>query len=211
VQRIKEQIEKLRNRLQEPLPGFTAHEKMASRLRPVTMEVPDNARPSSVLSLLFPKEDELHLLLIKRVADGKAHSGQISFPGGKQDPTDADLRVTALREANEEVGIMSEDVDILGALTPLYIPVSNFHVYPFVAFCNKQLEYNISKNEVAQVLEVPVKELLIPERKIVTDVVSPGINLTIKNAKAYRLDSGTIIWGATAMMIAELEEILHTL
>ncbi len=203
-----ELIQKLKDRLQQPLPGFAAQEKMSSRARTIPSQIPQNARPSAVLALLFPKADDLHLLLIERIADGKAHSGQISFPGGKKDPTDSDLRTTALREANEEVGIMSGDVEILGELTPLYIPVSNFHVYPYLAYTEASLTYNISVNEVADVLEIPVRHLLAPERKIVTDVVSPGLNFIIKNARAYRLPDERVIWGATAMMIAELEEIL---
>lgn len=206
-----ELIPKLKDRLKEPLPGFAAQERMASRVRPMPAEIPTDARPSAVLALIFPKNEELHLLLIRRIADGKAHSGQISFPGGKQDPTDADLRTTALREANEEVGIMSDDVDILGELTPLYIPVSNFRVHPFLAYCPKPLAYSISINEVAEVVEVALGELLAPERKVVTDVTSPAVNFTIKNAKAYKLKNETVIWGATAMMISELEEILNSL
>jgi len=146
----------LRTRLAAELPGAIGHERMAARVKPMPDKIPQNARPSAVLSLLYPVEKELHLLLIKRIADGKAHSGQIGFPGGKSEPSDADLKYTALREAHEEVGIMSADVDILGALTPLYIPVSNFQVYPFIGFTGQRPVFNINETEVAGILEIPV-------------------------------------------------------
>jgi 8-oxo-dGTP pyrophosphatase MutT (NUDIX family) len=183
---------------------------MAARVRPMPSQIPDDARPSAVLSLLFPKDGKLHLLLIRRFADGRAHSGQIGFPGGKYEKTDADMKGTALREANEEVGIISSDIEILGALTPLYIPVSNFNVYPFVAYSGKQLEYNISAEEVDEIFEIPVTYLMQQDNKITTDVTSPAIpNLVLKNVNAYKMPDGSILWGATAMMIAELETILE--
>jgi len=201
-------IASLKKRLQQPLPGEDAHERMMARVKAMPFEVPANARPSAVLSLLFPKENALHLLLIKRTEDGHAHSGQISFPGGRQEPTDADLRATALREAQEEVGIMSADVSILGPLTHLYIPVSNFLVYPFIAYSEKKPEYNLSRDEVARVIEVPVKELLSTERKTIATVTSPADKTFVRNVNAYQLTDGSIIWGATAMILSEIEVVL---
>ncbi len=204
-----ELIDWLKDRLQQPLPGFLGQERMAARVKPMPPEIPQDARPSAVLSLLFPVEEQLNLLLIKRVTDGKAHSGQIGFPGGKQDSIDADLKATALREAQEEVGILSSEVDILGHLTPLYIPVSNFQVHPFVAFAGKKPEYNISKSEVEHVLEIPVSELFHADRKTVVNVTSPVMPEILRSVRAYKLDNGSIIWGATAMIISELETILE--
>ena len=179
--------------------------------RVVTMppEVPDNARLSAVMCLLFPIHDELHVLLMKRREDKTAHSGQVSFPGGSKDPEDADLAATALREAYEEVGILPSAIDVLGALTPLYIPVSNFHVFPFVGFTSKRPEYNLSHNEVSHTIEVRLSSLFHHERKTVTDVVSPAIPDVIRKVKAYQLEDGTIIWGATAMMLSELEVVIE--
>lgn len=204
-----ELIDWLKDRLQQPLPGFMGQERMAARVKPMPSQIPGNARPSAVLSLLFPVEDKLNLLLIKRVADGKAHSGQIGFPGGKQDSIDADLKATALREAHEEVGILSSDVDILGSLTPLYIPVSNFQVYPFVAYTSKKPEYNLSKSEVEMVMEIPMEELFHAERKTVVNVTSPVMPEILRSVRAYKLANGSIVWGATAMIISELEVILE--
>ena len=124
--------EKLREALLQPLPGAEAQEKMMGRVKSMPQEIPADARPSAVLCLLFPVNDEPHILFMKRKEDNTAHSGQVSFPGGRYEEQDANYKTTALREANEEVGILSSDVEILGALTSLYIPVSNFNVYPFV-------------------------------------------------------------------------------
>lgn len=206
-----EQIDWLRARLHKPLPGMAGQERMAARVRPMPDKIPDDARPSAVLILLFPQNEQLHVLLIKRVEDGRAHSGQIALPGGKQDPVDADLKATALREAQEEVGILSEEANIIGALTPLYIPVSNFHVYPFVAFAAEKPGYNINESEIAGVLEIPFEELFHHSRKTEADVISPAMPGVIRNVKAYKLADGTIIWGATAMILSELETLLEEL
>ncbi len=202
-------INRLRERLQQPLPGITAQERMMGRVVSMPAKVPDNARPSAVLCLLFPMNDELHVLLMKRREDRTAHSGQVSFPGGRYETTDADLKATALREAQEEVGIVSGDVDILGALTPLYIPVSNFNVYPYVGFTQTRPEYNLSQNEVSYTIEVSLNNLLHADRKTITDVVSPAVPGVLRKVKAYQLEDDTIIWGATAMILSELEVILE--
>lgn len=202
-------ISKLRERLRQPLPGITAQERMMGRVVSMPAKVPDNARPSAVLCLLFPMNDELHVLLMKRKEDRTAHSGQVSFPGGRYETTDADLKATALREAQEEVGIVSGDVDILGALTPLYIPVSNFNVYPYVGYTQTRPEYNLSQNEVSYTIEVSLNNLLHADRKTITDVVSPAVPGVLRKVKAYQLEDDTIIWGATAMILSELEVILE--
>jgi 8-oxo-dGTP pyrophosphatase MutT (NUDIX family) len=207
----KQAIASLKRRLQHPLPGEGAHERMMARVKAMPFEIPANARPSAVLSLLFPKENELHLLLIKRTEDGHAHSGQISFPGGRQEPTDADLRATALREAQEEVGIMSSDVTVLAPLTHLYIPISNFLVYPFIAYAEKEPAYNLSHDEVARVIEVPVKDILSTERKTIATVTSPADKSFVRKVNAYQLIDGSVIWGATAMILSEIEVILSEL
>ena len=204
-----EQIEWLRERLTHPLPGRAAQERMMGRVVSMPIKIPDNARPSAVLCLLFPMHDELHVLLMKRREDTSAHSGQVSFPGGSYEATDADMRATALREAQEEVGIASADVDILGALTPLYIPVSNFNVYPFVGYTKQRPVYSLSHSEVSYTIEVPLGELLHTKRKTVTEVVSPAQPDVKRKVNAYQLKDGTIIWGATAMIISELEVILE--
>jgi len=159
------------------------------------------------MALLFPKQGELNMLLIKRVEDGKAHGGQISFPGGRKDMTDANLQVTALRETFEEVGITDDKIEVLGKLTPLYIPVSYNQVQPFVGFAKEHLSYSLSLSEVQYVLEVPLKDFFAPERKIRTMITPSAFPHITIDAPAYKWEDDHIVWGATAMIIAELEEL----
>lgn len=182
---------------------------MTGRVLPMPDEVPGNARQGAVLALLYPVDGVLSLLLIRRTADGGAHSGQIGFPGGKAEQTDADLLATALREAQEEVGLLSCDVDIIGALSSLYIPVSNFNVHPFVGYTETKPNYILSAVEVESVLEVPIAELFHPERVTKVVVTSPADKSFIRKVPAYKLEDETIIWGATAMMISELQMLLE--
>jgi len=202
-------IEKLKKRLQKELPGRNAQYKMLSRVKAMPDIIPENAKPSAVLVLLFPKEEEWHILYIQRAIDGHAHSGQIGFPGGRQEPDDANLSSTALREACEEVGIKKDEVQIIGQLTSLYIPVSNFIVYPFIAVAEKQPDYLLQEAEVHRVLEIPVKELLNAEKKTVVEVTSPADKSFVRKVPAYKLEDDAILWGATAMITAELETILE--
>jgi 8-oxo-dGTP pyrophosphatase MutT (NUDIX family) len=204
-------IEGLRQRLLQPLPGFAAQERMIGRVVSMPPRVPENAKQSAVLCLLYPVDGLLHILLMKRREDKTAHSGQVSFPGGRHEPIDATMQATALREAHEEVGINAADVDVLGALTPLYIPVSNFQVYPFVGYLPARPGLSLSHSEVSYTIEVPLATLLHAQRKTIADVVSPAIPDVIRKVNAYKLEDGTIIWGATAMIISELEVMLEGL
>jgi 8-oxo-dGTP pyrophosphatase MutT (NUDIX family) len=208
VSQIPEKIEWLQNRLQQELPGLSAQERMMGRVVNMPPKVPDNARLSAVLCLLYQHDNHLHVLLMKRREDKGAHSAQVSFPGGRHEPEDADLLTTALREANEEVGIDPVQITILGALTPLYIPVSNFNVFPYVGYVHERPQFSLSESEVSYLIETPLHDLLHDGRKTTTDVSSPAFPGLIRNVKAYRLDDGTIIWGATAMIISELEALL---
>lgn len=203
-----DKIEFLKQRLQLPLPGLEAQNKMAARVRELPSVIPDTAKLSAVMGLLFPKNERLNLLLIKRVDDGKPHSGQISFPGGRKDASDVSLQHTALRETFEEVGIDAGKIDVLGKLTSLYIPVSYSLVHPFLGFMPEQPEYILSTNEVQYILEVPLDEFFAPEKKIVTHITPAAFpNITLK-APAYKWDDEHLVWGATAMIISELETIL---
>lgn len=205
---IDQQIDRIKNKLQEPLPGMSAQELMAARVLPMPADIPADARMSAVLCLLYEIDKELHVLLMKRMADRTAHSGQVSFPGGRYEPEDVHLVNTALREANEEVGVQADAIEVLGALTPLYIPVSNFKVHPFVAYAAQRPSYQLSKYEVAYILELPLTYLFHQSRKTVTDVTSPAFPGVMRKVKAYVLQDETIIWGATAMVLSELEVLL---
>lgn len=204
-------ISRLADRLQAKLPGLAAQELMTGRVLPLPNDIPDNARQSAVLGTIFPIEDKLHLLFIRRTEDGKAHGGQISFPGGRKEDYDENLEATALRETMEEVGISAHDLEIVGALSSLYIPVSRFIVYPFIAYTPVKPQYNPSIHEVAEILELPINHLFDKKNRIITDVrpsSMPSLKLTVP---AYSLPDGTFIWGATAMILSELEVIWNEL
>ena len=199
-------ISALKGRLAQTLPGRAAQERMKGRLRAMPDVIPDAAQESAVLQLLFPLHGALHILLMRRTEDGRAHSGQISFPGGRREAQDASLLMTALREAEEEVGIVSSEVAVLGALTPLYIPVSYFMVHPFVAWSARRPDYLPNKREVSMIIEAPVAHLFHQDSKIMAEV-RPAAGIVMQ-VPAYRLPDGAIIWGATAMMLSELEEVM---
>ncbi len=199
----------LSTRLNEPLPGRAAQERMLGRVVPMPATVPQNARLSAVLCLLYPIDNELHLVLMRRNEDKTAHSGQVSFPGGRKEPYDDTLMATALREAEEEIGINKTHVQLLGALTPIYIPVSNYNVFPYIGFSNTKPEFKPSANEVAHVLEIPLSLLFHKNKKTITDVISPASKIKIKNVNAYQLSADVLIWGATAMILSELEVLLE--
>ncbi len=198
----------LRGRLNAPLPGFAAQERMIGRVIPAPPQVPANARLSAVMCLIYPAGNNWQVLLMRRREDGHAHSGQVSFPGGKHEPEDETLLMTALRETQEEVGIDPVHIDVLGPLSPLYIPVSNFHVFPFVGFARTRPTVSLSVDEVSYIIEAPLAWLTDDNNKITTNVTSPAVPGLIRNVKAYQLADGGIVWGATAMMLSEFEILL---
>jgi 8-oxo-dGTP pyrophosphatase MutT (NUDIX family) len=198
-------LNRLRERLQTAeLPGFAAQRTMAPAVRGKPANPPKDARRASVLALFYPSADEgLTLLYIQRTSPKRdRHAGQISFPGGSVDPGDRDAEHTALRELEEEVGVPQASVEILGGLSPLYIPVSNFMVDPFVGWTPKRPTLLLQESEVARVLELPFADFFTAEarrsgpRKLVNGMTLPDTPFwSVQNEE---------IWGATAMMTAEL-------
>ena len=199
-------INKLQEQLGNRLPGLTAQLKMAPITRLIELERERTVvepRKSAVLILFYPDKRNIKLILIKRAIDQTVHSGQISFPGGKFEKDDKHLKQTALRETEEEVGINPEQVSIIGALSKLYIPPSNFDVYPFIGFLQKKPQLN-GNHEVQHILEVDFDELRKPE----TCIEKAIFHRTGKEVMvpSYAIQN-EIIWGATAMMLSELIEL----
>ena len=168
---------------------------------------PADARHAGVLALFYPKNSDWHIVLIERAsshADDR-HSGQVGFPGGKYEEEDQTLDNTALREAEEEVGVDSSQVELLGKLTDLYIPVSNFLVSPYVGFTTQTPQFQPQLSEVRAVLEVPFERLAHPDTRQKTDL-SLSQNIILRNVPYFDVQ-GKIVWGATAMMLNELLEV----
>lgn len=184
--------------MDNPLPGEKAQASMLPEgrsLEPATR----SPRPAAVLLLLYPKQDQWHTVFIKRNEYPGHHSGQVSFPGGKRDGNDKDLAGTAIREAKEETGIDESGIRLAGPLSPLHIPVSGFHVHPFVGMLFNTPYFRPDPTEVQYLIETPVRDLLNPAIRKVTNMV-----IREKEVKVpYYQVKDEIIWGATAMILAE--------
>jgi 8-oxo-dGTP pyrophosphatase MutT (NUDIX family) len=160
---------------------------------------------AAVLVPLYIEDGELHAVFTKRRDDLRRHPGEISFPGGRQDEGDADLELTALREAEEEIGLPADAVEILGALQPTPTIATGYAVYPFVGLIEPGRTWTLSPDEVAQVLELPLRELrdgYVRQR-------------LIRRGLPIRTDTYVVgdhlIWGATARMLSDLFDRIGTL
>ena len=201
-------LTRLKLQLQLPLPGSDVQWEMAhvkrDKVKPEDLD-PGKFRNSAVMVLLIERHEGYFIPLTERHTYKGAHSGQISFPGGKFDESDLTLENTALRECHEEIGL-KEGIDILGKLTPVYIPVSKFLVQPFVAVLRSgEPVYNINSSEVRSIFELAVDELLSPALLKET-VVETGPGLKLKTP--YFDVQGKIVWGATAMILNELKHLM---
>jgi 8-oxo-dGTP pyrophosphatase MutT (NUDIX family) len=195
-------IEKLSIELSNPLPGETAQFRMAPEGRN-NFKYAEKTSLAAVLILLFPKNNELFTVFMKRPDYPGVHSGQISFPGGKYELSDANLEHTALRESFEELGIQINSVKIIGKLSPLHIPVSSFIVHPFIGYIENKPVWRPDEKEVSRVIELPLSYLSNPN--CIKHEVWDLHNLKL-NVPFYYADNEKI-WGATAMITSEFLEI----
>lgn len=198
-------VELLKNKLNETLPGKNAHFKMISSLRLREFDpIPENARKSSVILLLFEKQQIIHTLLTLRPAYQGVHSSQVSFPGGSRSEEDKSLEDTALRETEEEIGLDRTKIKIIGSLTDLYIPPSNFLVKPFVGFTEDIGILTPDPKEVEKIFTIELKELL-GDKNIKTKKIR--IQIGTEFDTPYYDVCGQTVWGATAMILREFSEI----
>ena len=194
-----------------PLPGKKAQltAAPANRFKNISKNVINlkRAKKAAVLIYCYPKKEKTYFSLIKRSNYSGVHSGQISLPGGKFDKNDSSLKETALRECGEELGINIDLKKDLFALTPLYIPPSNFIVTPYLAYENFYPKFNPDSREVALHIEISIEELkkLKIEKKI---LINEYQNDSLIPCYTYK---GHIIWGATAMILAEFKSLLASL
>ena len=197
----------VREALRGPLPGAEAQQRMATRPRstPGDFAHAGPPRESAVLILLYPQGGALYLPLTKRTERVANHKGQISFPGGSREPEDATLYDTALREAAEEIGVDPATVERLGALTQLTIPASHFVIQPYLAACPARPAFAPDPAEVAELIELPLEALLDPASKREERWEWRGRPTDVP----YYAYQGHVIWGATAMMLSELEALLR--
>ncbi len=165
------------------------------------------ARKAAVLLLLYPNKGKLHTVFILRSEYEGVHSSQIALPGGAVENIDNSLVDTALREANEEISLPRSQVEVLGNLSPLYVPPSNFVIQPYIGIQYKSSQFIPNPIEVASIIEYPVENLIGEDKVIDKEVDVRGNNLLVKG---YNLGE-YFMWGATAMIVKEFAEIMSKL
>jgi 8-oxo-dGTP pyrophosphatase MutT (NUDIX family) len=203
-------IKRLTEELQQPLPGEEAQYRMAPSHRPRLMKeeiIQLNPRISGVMLLLYEKNGLLKIVFTQRKIYEGVHSGQMSFPGGKKEMQDDSLIETALRETFEEVGVSKEKIKVIGNLSELYIPPSNFLVQPTIGFAGSVSAFVPQQNEVEKVVEIDV-DFFLKKQNINLQTEIKLFNGSVVRAPAY-IYNEHIIWGATAIMLSEFTFIVE--
>ncbi|RZJ69049.1 CoA pyrophosphatase [Flavobacterium sp.] len=191
------------------LPGESAHAKMSPPERTKLMETLNwetlDARMAAVLLLIYPRNEKTYFVLILRNSYKGVHSSQVAFPGGKKETSDRNFEETALRETFEEVGIAPEQISVVRELSKIYIPPSNFVVYPFLGICESEPVFTPDPREVAGIIEVDLDEFL--DDSIVTDLWRDVSYANPLNVPGFRIQEH-IVWGATGMILSEFKEVI---
>ncbi|MFY0593022.1 MAG: CoA pyrophosphatase [Roseivirga sp.] len=165
------------------------------------------ARPGGVMVLLYPKDGDIYLPLMKRPVYEGAHSGQVSFPGGKVEKQDKNLVDTALRETHEEIGVLPHDIQVIGQLSELFIIASNFKVFPTVGILKNEPDFIPDEREVDRVLLPNLSHLKDSNNRGMKTMKFPPYTI---NSPYFDVE-GEIVWGATAMILSELIHIVEDL
>lgn len=190
------------------LPGEHAHGVFSPPYRPVfTYDevLSKNPKFAAVNIVLYLKNNEWYFPLIQRtINEHDRHSGQISLPGGKREEMDQDFSETAVRETSEEIGIEKNYVRIIREMSPIYIPPSNFYVYPYISYTKKDPDFILQQSEAVEVIEFPIVSFLnLPDQpEMMTLDSAGGHEVPVINFNGY------IIWGATAMILSEFSQLL---
>jgi len=192
------------------LPGQSSHLKMSPPFRMELIhrykEDMKTAKQAGVMVLFYPDNiGQTHIVLIQRKTYAGVHSAQVGFPGGRLENTDSSIEQAAIRETFEEIGVPEQEVSIIRALTQLYIPPSNFTVHPFLGISKKTPIFKLDQEEVEDTIEVSLPHLM-DENNVIMTSVSTSYK---KNAEVPAFCfNGYIVWGATAMMLSELKDLL---
>jgi 8-oxo-dGTP pyrophosphatase MutT (NUDIX family) len=197
----------LNDRLQRPLPGLSSQLKMS--VRPVSAFINDQRKsrpawPAAVLVLFYPHQEDIYLVLIKRSGQVRHHQHQISFPGGQQEENES-LEQAAIREAEEEINVDPARVKLVGRLTPLYIEISKYCLYPMVAITDLRPDFRPNPQEVTEIIELPLAHLLDSKNRKEEWQWLRGQTVLVP----FFEFNGYRIWGATAMVLAELIDLLN--
>ena len=207
-----ELVKRLQDALSQPLPGLDAQLRMAPspRVGWDPLKVPEGTRDGAALVLIYPHHDTFHLPLTVRGSGLRNHTGQVSLPGGRVDAGET-IEAAALREAEEEIGVDRGSVLVLGRLTTLHIPVSNYLLHPVVGFVPARPVFNRAEWEVARIIEPSVRQLRDPA------TVKREFRNRTAGSESIQIDvpffdiESEKVWGATAMVLAEFCAILASL
>lgn len=206
---FKSQLNKLSELLTNSLPGEDSHLEVSPMGRIKSSEAlkkAQNYRESAVSLVLFEESSTLKSILIQRTEYNGAHSGQISLPGGKREDVDEDLRSTALRECEEEVGIPKSELIDIGMLTPVFIPVSNFSMFTYVFFHPSIPQLKLDPREVVDVIVYNIKDIC-KEEALQQTSISMSPNRILNNVPCFVIND-RIVWGATALVLNEFRRLL---
>lgn len=196
--------EDIKKALTQSLPGSVSHKKMLPKNRLLKASSADlnRIKHGSVLLLLFTENNELTVCLIKRPAHMKHHASQIALPGGRIEKGETALE-TAFRETWEEIGVSKNEIEILGNLSELYVEVSRFQIHPFVGWLKEKPVFNIDRNEVEKTILFPLKNLINNFEEIELSTVKGQLKVPCVQFE------NEIVWGATAMILAEFRDVLE--
>jgi 8-oxo-dGTP pyrophosphatase MutT (NUDIX family) len=200
-------IRQLSKELKKPLPGKKAHVKMMPEGR-LLMDSPQIKKNAAVVILIFQSnKGQEEIVFIKRNEYEGHHSGQVSFPGGKEDKEDQSLEYTAIRECLEEIGVELSLNELIGHLTPLYVMVSEVMIYPYVFYLPKEPEFITDKSEVNYLIRYPFDKLTDKSIKKEKIMAFQGIDYCVP----YYSINSEVVWGATAMILAELIDVIENI
>lgn len=197
----------LKNALQHPLPGSDAQHMLApaGRKASVPPQIEDiNIRQAGVMALFVETKTRPHLVLIERATSKGVHSGQIAFPGGKAEKKDLSFKETALRETEEEIGLKASEIEVFGSFSSIYIPPSNFMVHPFTGIYHQKPKFIPQVSEVANIITLDFNDFLLDSSIKQQRINVRGYNMDVPS---FYVD-GYTIWGATAMMLSELRQMI---
>jgi 8-oxo-dGTP pyrophosphatase MutT (NUDIX family) len=205
-----ELVGKLEQRLRLPLPGPAAHEPLravpAGIIKP-RFEHKSPPKPGGVLILLYEEDGIVKFPLTQRPDYLGTHGGQISLPGGKAEP-DEDIITTALREGEEEIGVMRNNITVIGQLTEFFVIPSNFIVTPVIGYMNQRPQFHPDPKEVVRVLEGSIDQLIRPDAVQTREILAAKIYPMM--APHFEIE-GEVVWGATAMILNELRVLIANL
>ena len=201
-------ITQLKIAINKDLPGEESHQKMRV-IYDQSIELPFskiNSTQAAVLILLYLADNEIYFFLTKRTDELKHHKGQISLPGGTQEGNEK-LIDTALRETQEEIGINKTSISIIGTITPLFVPVTGFMIYPFIGYSLNKLDPKPDPVEVAAIFSVNISDLLNKENRTIEQRSIGGYDVQVPYFKLNDYQ----VWGATSMILSEFRDLIKSI